>query len=258
MTFSIFARMNATRDLRANRPQAAMKKKTRSISIVRHNYILRYDQEDALDETGLPSHFTELDHEGRTLREISYSAAGDFEEMYEYTYNEKGELMREAYSPEEGLVAEEKTFIRNDDGRLLEVKKRYQDGSVDTIDYQYDEAGNLVRVTTTDDEGVVEETETFAWENGELAGHEIFDADGDPIPAPEPTELPSSTAQITRDDEDRVILEEELNDEGEVITSIARNYNADGLPESTEVFIDGQGRTVTRRYILKYSYTFFD
>lgn len=235
-----------------------MNKKTRSISVVRHNYILRHDREDELDETALPSHYTEMDSAGRTIKEISYSAAGDFEEMFEYAYNEKGFLAHEKYSPEEGFVAEEKTFIRNDEGRLIEVKKRYQDGSVDTIDYQYDESGNLVRMTTTDDEGEVEETETFTWENGELSGHEILDADGDPVPAPDPVELPAGNARITRDEQDRVILEEDLDDDGEVITSIARNYREDGLPESTEVFIDGQGRTLTRRYILRYDYTFYE
>lgn len=235
-----------------------MNKQPRSISVTRFNYIIREDQEDELDDEGIPSHYTELDQAGRTLKEASYNADGLFEEMYEYAYGEDGRVLREAYYTAEDELAEEKVFHYSEEGRITHATKTYQDGSVDTIRYEYDADGHLVRRTTTNDEGEVDQIESFTWEDGVLVGQEVTDADGDPIQGPDLASLPSNRTEVVRNDKGQVVSEEEYTDRGELMSAIRRTYTDDDFPDTVDVYLDGLGRRVTRHYVLQYEYTFFE
>jgi YD repeat-containing protein len=235
-----------------------MDKKTRSIAISRYNYILRDGYEEEVDILGLPHQHTEFDPDGHPLIETRYSSQGDFEERYEYGYDERGNLVRESYYPTETELAEEKTFVRDEAGIIVHALKRYQDGSVDTIAYTYDEEGRLVKRTTVTEEGETDLIETFEWENGEVVKHQIVDDQGDVIPEPDYTRQPSGNIRETLDDKGQLIREEEINETGDVVMAINRTYDDDGRPDTVDVFIDGQGKTLTRHYFLKYEYTFFE
>jgi hypothetical protein len=234
-----------------------MEKKTRSITVTQYDYIINPDNEEELDPQGHPNHYSEFDPEGRPLKDIRYNRIGEFEEMFEYGYDDQGNLVREAYSPEENEIAEEKTFVRNDQGLVMHALKHYQDGSLDTISYEHDAAGQLIKRTTTNDEGEVEQVELFEWENGELVNHQVLDENGDLMPEPENLIKPTES-RVTHDDKGRVITEEEIDDDGEVYMTINRSYLEDGLADEVDVFIDGRGRGISRHYFLKYEYTFFE
>jgi hypothetical protein len=155
-------------------------------------------------------------------------------------------------------MAEEKTFLWNDAGMIISGLKHYQDGSVDTISFEYNETGNLIKRTIITDEDEVEQVETFEWENGELISHEIFDEHGDPVEIQEAPAAKSSQTRITQNEKGQVVTEEELDENEEVFMTIRRMYDDDGQPEEVEVFIDGRGQAISRHYFLKYEYTFFE
>jgi hypothetical protein len=188
---------------------------------------------------------------------MRYNRQGEFEEMFDYQYDEKGNLVRERYYPAEDDIAEEKTFHRNEAGQISHVLKHYQDGSLDTITHEYNETGLLICCTTTNDEGETEQVETFEWENGEITGHQVTDENGDVIPEPENL-IKQGESRVTRNEKGQVITEEELDDNGEVFMTINRSYHDDGLADEIDVFIDGMGRAASRHYFLKYEYTYFD
>ena len=235
-----------------------MEKKIKEITITQNDYIIRNVTDDALDIQVHLNHFSEFDQAGNLSKEIKYNRHGEFEEMYEYAYNEKGQLISESFYPLENELAELNKFERNESGMIIRSFKHYQDSSIDTTTYLYDESNQLIQKTTTSDEGEVEQVESFEWDNGAMVRHEIVDGDGDPIDLPDEGPAPAHAAQITRNDKDQVIHEEELDEHGEVYMTINRSYDDDGRPEEVEVFIDGRGRTISRHYFLKYSYTFFD
>jgi antitoxin component YwqK of YwqJK toxin-antitoxin module len=235
-----------------------MEKKTKSITITQHDYILRNVNDEEVDIQGHPNHYSEFDPDGRPLKEIRYNRQGEFEEMFEYGYDLQGNLERESYYPVENEVAEEKTFIRNDAGQLLRALKHYQDGSVDTITCEYDGSGQLTRRITTTDEGEVEQVETFDWKDGVLAGHQVFDEQGDLVPEPDDNAVKPNQTRVTHNEKGQVIKEEELDEEGEVYMTVSRSYDDDGLADEVEVFIDGRGQAISRHYFLKYEYTFFE
>ncbi|MEI7500356.1 MAG: hypothetical protein WCK84_07885 [Bacteroidota bacterium] len=235
-----------------------MDKKTKSITITQFDYVIRNVNDEELDIQGHPYHYNEFDMDGRPLTEIKYSRYGDFEEKVEYGYDSTGNLIRESYYPEENVLAEEKTFNRNEAGQVICVLKHYQDGSVDTIDYQYNESDQLVKKTITTDEGEVEQVETFEWENDTLSNHNIFDGMGEPVAAPDEITVKPNQTRITYNDKEQIVTEEELDENGEIITTINRIYNENGLADEVEVFIDGRGKTISRHYYLKYEYAYFD
>ncbi|MEI7896354.1 MAG: hypothetical protein WCJ26_04925 [bacterium] len=235
-----------------------MEKKTRSITVMQFDYIIRNVNDEEVDIHGHPNHYSEYDPDGRPIREVRYNREGEFEEMYEYEYDGQGNLTREAYSPVEDEVAEEKTFVRNEAGLVQHALKRYQDGSIDTIAYLYNDSGELVSRTTTTDEGEVEQVETFEWENGTLVNRRVTNENGELIEEPGHDEIKPNETRITSNEKGQVITEEELDENGEVFMTVNRSYFDDGLADEVDVFIDGQGKTISRHYFLKYEYTFFE
>jgi YD repeat-containing protein len=235
-----------------------MEKKTKSVTITQFDYIIRNFNDEEVDIHGHPNHYSEYDPEGRPLKEIRYNRLGEFEDMYVYGYDDQGNLVRESYSLAEDEIAEERTFVRNEAGMILHAKKHYLDGSFDTIAYEYNDAGLLVKRTTTTDEGEIEQVESFEWENGELVHHQVVDEEGELIPEPDDSVVKPSQTRVETNDKGQVIKEEEVDEHGEVFMTVNRSYNEDGLAEEVDVSIDGRGLAVSRHYFLKYEYTFFD
>lgn len=235
-----------------------MNKKTKSININQYDYVVRNVNDEELDIEGHPHHYTEFDPEGRPLMEIKYNRLGTFEEKLEYEYDSQGNLIRESYYPEEDELAEEKTFQRNEAGQIVRALKHYQDGSIDTIDFHYDEANRLIKRTITTDEGEIEQVETFEWNDDTLVNHIVVDGEGNDIAEHDEPPAKSNPSRLTLNDREQVITEEELDENGEVYMTINRTYNEDGQPDEVHVSIDGRGKTISRHYFLKYDYTYFD
>jgi len=235
-----------------------MTKKTKSITITQFDYIIRNVNDEEIDIEGHPHHYTEFDQEGRPLTEIRYNRFGDFEEKREYGYNSSGKLICESYFSEEHELAEEKTFELNEAGLVIRAFKHYQDGSVDTSDFYYNALNQLIKRTTTTDEGEIEQVETFEWENEKIVNHTIFDSEGNEvIERDEPPVKPNQT-RITANEKGQVVTEEELDEQGEVIMTINRTYNENEEPDEVQVYLDGRGNTISQHYFLKYEYTYFE
>jgi len=235
-----------------------MDKKIRTITVTQFDYIIRNFNDEALDIEGHPNNFSEFDQDGNILKEMKYNRFGEFEEMLRYGYDEKGNLIHESYYPEENELAEEKIFERNDAGQVVRALKKYQDGSVDTIAYEYDDSNQLVKKITTTDEGDVEQVEEFTWENGTLINHEILDEAGNLLSVPETIQPATNPTRITHNEKGQVVREEELDEQGEVYMTVNRTYDEDGRASEVEVFVDGRGLSLSRHYFLKYDYTFFE
>ena len=235
-----------------------MEKHPRSVTITQYDYIIRNVNDEEIDIRGHRNQYSEFDAEGRLLKEIRYNREGQFEEMTEFGYDDAGRLVHETYSPDENEVAEEKDHLWDEQGRMAKTLKRYLDGSVDTSVYEYDDQGRLTRIVTTGDDGEVEQVETMEWNNDVLVAHEVTDSEGDPLEEPDLSPLKPAGTRVAHNDQGQPVLEEDLDEEGNVVMSVRRTYNPDGRTGEVEVFIDGQGRRLSRHYVLKYEYTFYE
>ncbi len=235
-----------------------MDKKLRTATITQFNFIIKSFVDEALDLQGHLHHHSEFNESGKPVSEIRYNSSGDFEEEVRYEYDEKGELIHEYYYLEADQLAEQKIYHRDDKGRITHAEKIYQDGSVDTYTYEYDGANHLVRLTTTNDEGEVEQVETFTWDGEQIVTHETVDSGGEPVAFNEVHPETQGETRLTRNDAGQVIREEEVDETGSVYMTIDRNYDDDGRPIEVEVHFDGRGRALSRHYFLKYEYTFFE
>jgi hypothetical protein len=235
-----------------------MEKKIRSITVTQYDYIIRDVNDEELDIQGHPHHYSEYGTAGNIVKEIRYSRQGEFEEMLEYEYDDRGNLTRESYFPEENELAEEKVFEYDETGNPVRAFKKYQDGSVDTTTFEYNDDRRLVKKTTVNDEGEVEQVEQFTWDKDNLVSYEAVDAEGNDITGPVETTPDPDRSRITRNEKGQVVTEEELDETGQVIMTVKRTYDADDQADEVEVFLDGRGKTISRHYYLKYSYTFFE
>ena len=221
-----------------------MNKKVKSVMVTQNDYIIHNVTDEELDIHGHPGHFTEYGIHGQPLKEIKYDRHGNFEEMHLYTYDEKGFLISDSLFPEEGQEAEKVIFEYNDSGLLTKTRKQYLDGSVDTTVYYYDENQIPVKKVTTSDDDEPDEVEFY--EEGTPEGSGAM---------PEPDD---KDVRISRNEKGLAILEEVYSGEGELLTRVERKYNEEDQPVEVEVFIDGQGQTLSRHYILHYDYTYFE
>lgn len=301
-----------------------MTKKIRTITVNQFDYLVRNVNDEAPELVGHLHQQQEFDGEGRMLKDAKYNRSEELEEMFEYVFNESGQVIREIFSQEEGEAAETKTFEYNAEGKLTRILKHYLDGSIDTTAYSYDDSGQLVMIERKNDENETEQFDTFEWTDGKLVKEDTFDGDKNPLitrsikydekgniielltwTAEEDTEIlmvneydesgnlsgtkrynsegeminahiiqkdddgrlisftenttgPRVQNQVTYNEKGKPVKEEEVTEEGDVLTLVERKYDDEDRELETEVFIDGQGHTLSRHYFLKYEYTFFE
>ena len=255
---NIYSKFMALFQKSYTQPPFLMDNRIKGITITQFDYVIRNINDEELDIHGHAHHYSEFDHNGNLLKEIKYNRYGEFEEMFDYGYDQTGNLIRESYYPEENELAEEKIFSRNDSGLIVQALKNYQDGSIDTTTFLYDDSNQLIEKKTITDEDEVEQIEKFEWENGILINHEILDGDGEPLSEPEEHLARPNQTRITHNELNQVVSEEELDDNGEVFMTVNRSYDEQGRADEVEVFIDGRGKALSRHYFLKYDYTFFE
>jgi hypothetical protein len=112
------------------------------------------------DQTGTLTSFLEYDKEGNVVCALQYTPEGGIESKTISSYR-NGKLVMEANYLSEDEIAEKYSYFRSEKEELEKVEVSYADGSVTTKVYTRDEENNTVSITSTDDEGELEEIETF-------------------------------------------------------------------------------------------------
>ena len=170
-----------------------MNKITKTITITQHDFILKKITDEDTEIHSHPNSFTEFDRDGRVIRECRYMRDGSFEEMIEYDFDDHNRVNCERYYLSEDEISEVVEYRYNDSGKAVSAEKKYADGSVDTIDFEYDGEGRLFRKVYRNDEQEVEQTEHYTYNQGTLVKVESFDGDGNLMSIPFQDESLSST-----------------------------------------------------------------
>lgn len=162
--------------------QLQMEAKIKQISIYRKN--VTTDQDTGQQTEGEPvlMSATKVHEKWRKPEsEIQYNQQGELEQQTNYTYNEKGFLIREVLLDGDGEVLEERSFEPDDNDRVSIERRHYADGSFDTLTFTYDQNGQLIRKVLTDDEGSIESIEMFDYADGLLIKEEVRNEDDEVV-----------------------------------------------------------------------------
>lgn len=115
----------------------------------------------------------------KVVAERQYGQNGELEQLTEYAYDDQGFMVREVLKERDGSVMEEKTYEPHPDdpGRVGRELLHYADGSVDTLHYEYDGQGRLIRKVLVDSDGDPERIEVYAYENELLVAEAVLDGE---------------------------------------------------------------------------------
>ncbi len=190
-----------------------------------------------------------------------------------YSYNESGQLISTVRQDDEGETELVERFTWTDGKMTLEETFDGQENPLTRRSMNYNTEGNITELVSWNAEEDTEiRTVNEFDETGQLSSVKRFDSDGDLMDAhifqldeegnrisfTENTYGPKVQTQIVYNGKGKPVKEEEVTEEGDVLTRVERKYDEEDRELETEVFIDGQGQTITRHYFLKYDYTFFE
>ncbi|MBM3404960.1 MAG: hypothetical protein FJY10_08745 [Bacteroidetes bacterium] len=190
-------------------------------------------------------HESFYDAVGNLVEERSYDREGILVEHYHHTYDEHGRHMMKSSMDEEGNRIEVREIAWMGD-KPGEERIEYMDGSVNLVRYSYSEQGELTGKEIIDPEDGFEGKEVFIWENGHLVSEEHYNWEKEK----------TFYRHMQVDEAGRMLRQEEVNGEGELIAWVERSYPETGdLCEAT-IFRSGMGMRPDQHYRLEYEYQY--
>lgn len=171
----------------------------------------------------------------KVLCDIQYDPSGHKEQETEYDYDSQGFLISEILKEGDGEVVERKTYEPDEQMRIKKEYRHYADGSFDVVEYVYDSSGQLVQKILSDDEGELEQTVSFEYENGRIVRELTLDAYNE------------KELEIEYVYDEEGLLDEKItldHSEGEKRVQ-SYSYNEDGYRDGILTY-DGQGELIER------------
>jgi hypothetical protein len=204
--------------------------------------ILKHYLDGSVDTTTL-----NYDAEGQLIVTIRKDDEGETEQVERFHWADGRLIMEEIFDGGENPVSR-RSMKYDEKGNITELLawNAEDDAEIRTVS-EFDDAGELISVKRFDNDG-------------DLLDAHIFqtDEDGNKVSFTENSYGPRVQSQIVYNAKGKPVKEEEVTEEGDVLTRVERKYDEDDRELETEVFIDGRGQAISRHYFLKYEYTFFE
>lgn len=239
----------------------------------------------------------EYDHEGRVIRETTISEDGEFadDKTFEYDsagrlvkqlkhyidgsaditsfqYNSDGQVTEKITIDDEGETESIETFSYRD-GRL--VGHEIVDGEKNRLiydEYVFDDAGKLIQHIRDNEADGEYFRLVFSYNS---AGHKLSEAlydfednliettwfeedeQGRVVQTVEETNRSRKVKHFRFDDRGNNLGYEEINANGDKMVVVEHQYDEQNNPQSSLVFVNGAGRTMSQHYELKYEYNWY-
>ena len=154
-----------------------MKIKIKSTKVSKYDFSGEDNFPEQLKGEGIKHNLTEYNEMGNITLESKYDDDGRFESKETNGYNKEGRLIEEKNYISERQVADHKTYELDEKGKVVKAFKHYDDGSKDTINYEYDGDKNLIKKTTIDSYNEEESQEIALYKNGKVVRTELIEYD---------------------------------------------------------------------------------
>jgi antitoxin component YwqK of YwqJK toxin-antitoxin module len=154
-----------------------MAKKVKSVNLFKKDYFPTRSTSQKTGSNEYKYSTTEYDKNGNVVMDLKFNPDHELEDKYENKYNNDGILIEEKHYLSYKEIAEHKTYELDENGKIQKAFKHYNDGSKDTIQYTYDNNGNLTEKITIDSYDEVEAKAIFEYEDQKLVKKESYEYD---------------------------------------------------------------------------------
>lgn len=213
----------------------------------------------------------ERSENGLILTEYRHFADGSLDTT-RYTYDSQHRIVEKLTTNDEGEIEQrEQLLYRND--FLIEHTITDGEGNVQRNEkLEYDEVGNTVVHRIYDaDRNELRIKEIDYNKSGRKTAERIYNEDEQLLERTtyeedETRRLSSMTEESSRgkritkytyDSSGNTIIQEEYNEEGQQLVMVEREYNENGDPTRSTVFIDGEWRAISQHYEVVFEYEYY-
>jgi len=186
------------------------------------------------------------DEDGKLIKKETFDPDNDLETVEEFSYD-GDRISRHQVADADGDILSEKKTTYDEEGNPLETEE--YDGSVGesvkTVT-EYHPSGNKKEVLSYNSSGQLFEKVTLK-----------EDAKGRIIQVVEESTTKKSTINFTYDASGNVVYQDEFDRNGEITGKVSRVYDESNKLVSSNVFIHGGGRGLSRNYTLRQEYLFY-
>ncbi|MCX6271999.1 MAG: hypothetical protein NTU44_12410 [Bacteroidetes bacterium] len=144
-----------------------MPKKLRTVSQYRYDFLENGSAQDPEDWSPYLLNITENDPDGNLIRETAFNQYQEPDQIIDYIYDENHNIIEEKVIQDDEIT-EHTVYERNADGLIMRELHSFLDGSVDTMEYYYDDQIRLVKKILTDSDGELERLEIFEYNGNDL------------------------------------------------------------------------------------------
>ena len=260
----------------------------------------------------------------KVVRDVQFDTNGEVQQKTVMEYDDSGFMTSELLIEADGGVLERKTFEPDEKSRIRKEYIHYADGSYDMIEYHYNASGQITKKVQSDNDGVVEHSVEYEYNNGHLVAEVSFDEEGTmisettyeydedglldekaiyhigdneklvqsyvyndegyreaifstdssgqliekflftldekgrPVGVVEENRQKKNRITMEYDEKDHVILQEEVDLRGELVSKVRRYYDHDGLFLKSEVTARNPVNGIIQQYEVMHVYEFFD
>ncbi len=198
-----------------------MSKIVKRLTIIKKDIVLPSVSSNELTEKEHIMSKTEYDKKGQVLSEISYTSEGKASHAYTYSYDD--DFLVEEKLVENDEIIERKTFEAGENKTIKKEYRHYIDNTYDTIEYIYNDTGNLIEKITRDYDGDIEQRERFDYKGEKLIKETVFDEDD--------TIISEKTVQY--DEDERIAETESYDPLEETRFNKVTKYDEKGNPKET-------------------------
>lgn len=154
-----------------------MAKKVKSVNLFKKDFFPSQTTANKFRTVEYKYSSTEFDENGNILLELKFNSDQKLEDKFKYTYDANGILIEEKHYLSYKDLAEHKTYELDSNQKIQKAFKHYNDGSKDTIHYNYNNDGNLKEKVTIDSYDEEEAKEIFEYEGKNLVKRELYEYD---------------------------------------------------------------------------------
>lgn len=171
---------------------------------------------------------------------------GDVDSLEKLEYQGKN-LVRHIVMDMDNELVSEKTWTYDENNRVIEsTEMDANEGITVKRIIEYYDSGNQKEVLVYHDDELVQKVLTTEDENQQV------------VTIIEENKFKKNTIQLKYDSRGNAIEQVETDRKGKLVSKVTREYDEQNRLISSDVFIDGQYRSVSSNYNLRHEYTFFD